>query len=211
MDTIRLIELLAGDKRQCPPDPTLALRGAAVLATVFAAAIIFLTFNIRPDLALVARTPGFAWKLAFTVSLGVSAFGLVLRLSRPGDDWRPAVANLTVLPTVLAMGIVADLLPRSAMLSTVSTNPNGFVCLAGIVLAGLAPLGIVIAALRQGAPTHPAVAGAAAGLLAGGIAATFFTAHCESDSLMFVAIWYTLAGATLAVLGATVAHRLIRW
>ncbi|TWI38714.1 NrsF family protein [Mesorhizobium tianshanense] len=212
MDTIRLIETLAGDRRQWPPDPTLALRRAAVLATAIAAAIILLTFSIRLDLAIVAKTPEFAWRLASTASLGVSAFCLVLRLSRPGNDWRPAAANLTVAPTLLAMGIVvADFLPRSAMLSAVSTNPNGFVCLAGIVLAGLAPLGIVVAALRQGAPTHPATAGAAAGLLAGGIAATFFAAHCASDSLLFVATWYTFASAILAALGATVAHRLIRW
>ncbi|WP_054313292.1 NrsF family protein [Mesorhizobium sp. 1M-11] len=211
MDTNRLIETLAGERRQWPPDPTLALRRAAVLATALAAAIVLLTFSIRPDLAIVAKTPGFAWKLASTVSLGVSAFGLVLRLSRPGDDWRPAAANLTVAPMLLVMGSVADFLPGSAMLSTVSTNPNGFVCLAGIVLAGLAPLGIVVAALRQGAPTRPAIAGAAAGLLAGSIVATFFAAHCASDSLLFVATWYTLAAAILAALGATVAHRLIRW
>lgn len=211
MDTVRLIEMLAGDKRQWPPDPTFALRRAAGLAVALAAAITFLTLNVRPDLAIVAKTPGFAWKLASTVSMGVSAFGLILRLSRPGDDWRPAAANLTVSPMMLAMGVAFDFLPRSAMLSTVSTNPNGFECLASIVLAGLAPLGIIVAALRQGAPTHPALAGSVAGLLAGGIATTFFTAHCASDSLLFVARWYTLAGVTLAALGATVAHRLVRW
>ena len=210
MDTIKLIEALAGEKRQWPPDPSLALRRAAFLATAAAAVIVLLTLSIRPDLAIVAKTPGFAWKLAPTVSLAVSAFGLVLRLSRPEDDWRPAAANLTVAPTLLAMGIVFDFLPRSAM-SALSPNPNGFVCLAGIVLAGLAPLGIIVAALRQGAPTHPAMAGAAAGLLAAGIAATFFAAHCESDSLLFVATLYTVASMILAALGATIAHRLIRW
>lgn len=211
MDTIRLIEMLAGDKRQWPPDPTFALRRATGLAIALAAAIIFLTLSIRPDLAIVAKTPGFAWKLAATVSLGVSAFGLVLRVSRPGDKWRLAAANLTVAPMVLAMGIASDFLPRSAILSSVSTNPNGFVCLASIVLAGLAPFGIIVAALRQGAPTNPALAGAVAGLLAGGIAATFFIAHCVSDSLLFVATWYTLASVTLAALGAAVALRLVRW
>lgn len=210
MDTNRLIETLAGDRREWPPDPTLTLRRAAVLATALAAAIIFLTLSIRPDLAIVAKSPGFAWKLAATGSLGVSAYGLVTRLSRPGDDWRQAAANLTIAPTVLAMGIAADLLPRSTI-STIVTNPNGFVCLASIVLAGLVPLGVIVAALRQGAPIYPAKAGAAAGLLASGIAATFFTAHCQSDSLLFVAVWYTLAVGTLAALGAVAAHRLIRW
>jgi hypothetical protein len=211
MDTIRLIETLARDRGQWPPDPTRALRRAAVLATTLAAAIIFLTLSIRPDLAIVAKTPGFALKLAATIALGATAFSSVLRLSRPGDDWLPAAANLAIAPALLAMGIVVDYLPRSAMLSNEATNPNGFVCFAAIVLVGLAPLGIILAALRHGAPTHPVMAGAVAGLLAGGITATVFVAHCISDSLLFVGTWYTLACATLAALGAMAARRLIRW
>lgn len=187
------------------------MRRAAVLATALAAATIFLTLDIRPDLAIVAKTPGFAWKVASTFALGVSAFGLVLALSRPGDDWRRAAANLTATPVLLLTGIFLDYLPRSATLSMETTNPNGFACLTAIVLAGLAPLGVILAVLRQSAPTHPAIAGAVAGLSAGGIAATFFAAHCTSDSLLFVAIWYTLAVGILAALGATAARRLIRW
>ena len=37
-----------------------------------------------------------------------------------------------------------------------------------------------------GVPTRPALAGAVAGLLAGGLAASFYAAHCTDDSPLFV-------------------------
>jgi hypothetical protein len=66
-------------------------------------------------------------------------------------------------------------------------------------------------ALRRGAPAKPAAAGAVAGMLAGGIAATFYAAHCTDDSPLFVATWYTIAIAGLALAGAAGARRFARW
>ena len=80
-----------------------------------------------------------------------------------------------------------------------------------IPLIGIGPLAIFLAALRHGAPTRPALAGAVAGLLAGGIAATFYAAHCTDDSPLFVAIWYPIAIAGLALIGAVAAHLCVRW
>ncbi|MEQ1524980.1 MAG: NrsF family protein, partial [Aestuariivirga sp.] len=64
---------------------------------------------------------------------------------------------------------------------------------------------------RHGAPPRPVSAGAVAGLLAGGIAATFYAAQCNDDSPLFVAVWYTLAIASLAAIGAVGARQFARW
>ena len=85
------------------------------------------------------------------------------------------------------------------------------ICLTFIPLIGLGPLGLFIAALRYGAPTRPGLAGAVAGLAAGGLAATFYAAHCTDDSPLFVATWYTIAIAALALVGAVAARRFARW
>ena len=53
-----------------------------------------------------------------------------------------------------------------------------------------APLVGALLALRQGAPEHPAFAGAAAGLLAGAIGAACYATHCPDDSPLFVAAWW---------------------
>ena len=66
-------------------------------------------------------------------------------------------------------------------------------------------------ALRQGAPEHPALAGAAAGLLAGAIGAALYATHCPDDSPLFVAAWYSLAIGFVVALGAVAGARLLRW
>ncbi|MGH6804077.1 MAG: NrsF family protein, partial [Methyloceanibacter sp.] len=78
-------------------------------------------------------------------------------------------------------------------------------------LIGIGPLAIFLLTLRHGAPTRPALAGAVSGLLAGGIAATFFAAQCTNDSPLYVATWYTIGIAGLALIGAVGAKRIVRW
>ena len=46
---------------------------------------------------------------------------------------------------------------------------------------------------------------------AGGLAATFYAAHCFDDSPLFVATWYTIAIAILAALGALGGRLFVRW
>jgi hypothetical protein len=65
--------------------------------------------------------------------------------------------------------------------------------------------------LRHGAPARPALAGALAGLLSAGLAATLYAAHCNDDSPLFVATWYTLATALVTAIGALLGARLLRF
>jgi hypothetical protein len=133
-------------------------------------------------------------------------------LSRPGVSSHRAVACLAAAPALIALAVVAELfaLPPNTWSATM-IGTNSIVCLTYIPLIGLGPLAILLLALRHGAPTRPGLAGAVAGLLAGGIAATFYAAQCNNDSPLFVAVWYTLAISSLAVLGAVSARRFVRW
>ena len=88
---------------------------------------------------------------------------------------------------------------------------NSLACTTLIPLMGIAPLALFIAMLRYGAPSRPTLAGAIAGLAAGGIAATLYAAHCTDDSPLFVATWYTLAIAILTVAGALAGRAFARW
>ena len=212
MDTNELIETLVADRR--PPKASLsgAWSGAAALAIALAGAVFFVTLGLRPDIAAAAETPRFLFKFVFTITLAVSAFGVARALSRPGENWRTMLPYLTAAPALILIAVAVELflLPSDTWAGRM-IGTNSMVCLSYISLIGIGPLAIFIFALRHGAPTKPALAGAVAGLLAGGIAATFYATQCTDDSPLFVATWYTIAIGGLALLGATAADRFSRW
>ena len=172
----------------------------------------FAMLGPRSDIATAAGTPRFLFKFVFAITLAVSAFGCARALSRPGETWRKAIPYLAAAPALLAIAVIVELfLLPSDTWSAKLVGRNSVVCLTYITLIGIGPLGIFLLALRHGAPTKPTFAGAVAGLLAGGIAATIYAAHCTDDSPLFVATWYTIAIAVLAILGALGARRFARW
>ena len=212
MDTNELISVLAADTR--PPSATLSSVwwAAAGVAIALAAAVFFAMLGPRADIATAAETPHFLFKFVFTIVLAVSAFGCVRALSRPGETWRRAIPYLAAAPALFVMAVIVELfLLPSDTWSAKLVGTNSVVCLTYITLIGIGPLAIFLRTLRHGAPTRPALAGAVAGLLAGGIAATFYAAQCTDDSPLFVATWYTIAIAGLAILGAAGASRISRW
>ena len=212
MDTNELISVLAADTR--PPSAAISsVWGVtAGIAIALAAAIFFAMLGPRSDIATAAGTPRFLFKFVFAITLAVSAFGCVRALSRPGETWRRAIPYLAAAPALFVMAVIVELfLLPSDTWSAKLVGTNSVVCLTYITLIGIGPLAIFLRTLRHGAPTRPALAGAVAGLLAGGIAATFYAAQCTDDSPLFVATWYTIAIAGLAILGAAGASRISRW
>lgn len=212
MDTNELIKALSADARQHTVPISSAWWGAIGLAIALAAAVFFTTLGPRPDLATAVETPRFLFKFVVTITLAASAFGLARALSLPGETWRKAMPYLAAAPALIATAVIFELLLLSPdTWSAKLVGANSIDCLTYIPLMGIGPLAIFLLALRHGAPTRPAFAGAVAGLLAGGIAATFYAAQCTDDSPLFVATWYTIAIAGLVLAGAVGAHRFARW
>ena len=213
MDTSELIEKLAADPRQPAPSLPAVWWGAVGAAIAIAAVVFFATLGPRPDFAAAAETPRFLFKFVVTAMLAVSAFALARALSRPDETaWRRAAPLLAAAPALLAVAVIAELLILPPDLwAAKMIGRNSMACLFYVPLIGIGPLAIFIYALRHGAPTRPARAGAIAGVLAGAIAATFYAAQCTDDSPLFVATWYTIAIAGLALVGAVAADRFVRW
>jgi hypothetical protein len=212
MDTNELVKILAADAGHRTAPLSSVWWGAGGLAVALAAAFFFAALGPRPDIAAAAETPRFLFKFLVTIILAVSAFGLLRALSRPGEAWRKSLPYLAAGPALLVAAVVLELFllpPDQWLATTVGTNWAN--CLTFVSLFGIGPLVTFLLALRHGAPTRPELAGAVAGVLAGGIAATFYAAHCTDDSPLFVATWYTIAIAGLALVGAAAANRLARW
>jgi hypothetical protein len=212
MDTQDLIRGLSSDARLSAPRLPALLAGAHAAAGLAAAVVFLVLLGPRDDIAAAAAIPRFLFKFVLTIALAAGAGAACLAAVRPGASLRPAIVGLAAAP-VLALAAVAvefAAIPPAGW-GTRWIGTNIAVCLTFIPLIGLLPLAILLWALRQGAPPRPRLAGALAGLAAGGIAATFYAAHCTDDSPFFVATWYTIAVAVLALVGALVGGRLLRW
>ena len=212
MKTDDLIAALAADAKSVdmPICRTLAL---AVFAGALGALLIFvLKIGIRPDFMAAFDNPRFVLKLALTLILFVAGLGLVWSVAKPGAVPHVWLVALATVPATLAVASLAEMVivPPGEWEYRLLT-PNWLVCVALIPLLAAAPLIALIVALRRGAPTNPVMAGAAAGLLAASIGATLYATHCQSDSPLFVAVWYVLATGIVTVTGALLGHRFLRW
>jgi hypothetical protein len=146
------------------------------------------------------------------VPLAITAAGLLLRLLRPGASRRWWWTAVLIGPALLAFGVGLELLavPSSEWRARLVGRASMF-CLKTIPLLSAPVLAALLILMRAGAPTRPALAGAVAGLTAGGVGATLYALHCVDDSPLFVMVWYGVAIALLSAVGALLGSRILRW
>lgn len=212
METERLIKAIAADGGAPAMPMRSAWMAAAAVATMAAALVFFGSLGPRPDIADAAMTARFLFKFVATIALFVTALLALAALARPGTNMRRVLPMLLVAPGLLlaAVGVELMIIP-SNQIGQRWLGSNATVCLTFIPLIGLGPLAAFLLALRHGASPYPTLSGAVAGLVAGGLAATFYAAHCTDNSPLFVATWYPLAITLLAGLGAIAGRFVARW
>lgn len=211
METDQLIRTLAADNayRARPVGFVLAL--ALLSAAPVSVAIFFVGLGVRSDVMTAIHNPFFDLKFVVTLALAISAIAIGLHLSRPEASLRGWVWLLLIPAGLLAGGIASEMmLPQRLPMMTRLIGSNSRVCLIAIPLMSLPLLVAALTGLRHGAPTQPAVAGAIAGLLSAGLAATLYASHCTDDSPLFVATWYTIATALVTIIGALTGSRVLR-
>jgi hypothetical protein len=206
-----LIGLLAQDT-----SPPWRLRSVLAMAAaggiVIAASLFFAAIGFRPDIAEAVNSGRFLFKFVVTIVLAVTAFRAVLNLGRPGGEPAYNAFALMIAPILLACAAAVELtvVPASQWLPSL-VGHNARFCLTLIPLLSVGPLICFLAALRQGAPANPGLAGAVAGLAASAIAATFYAANCTDDSPLFVMTWYPIAIAIVTSVGYLAGRKLLRW
>jgi hypothetical protein len=212
MDTDQLIRTLAADNahRVRPVGFVLAL--ALLSAAPVSVAMFFAGLGVRPDVMTAMHNPFFDLKFAVTLALALSALTASLHLSRPEASLRGWAWLLLIPVGLLVAGVSGEMmLPQRLPMMTRLVGSNSRVCMTAIPLMSLPLLAAALIGQRHGAPTRPAVAGAIAGLLSAGLAATLYASHCTDDSPLFVATWYTIATALVAAIGALAGPRVLRF
>ena len=212
MDTDQLIRTLSADNAHRARPVGLALMLALLAAAPISLLMFFAELGVRPDVMVAMRNPFFDLKFAVTLALAISAIAVSLHLSRPEVSLRGFGWLLLAPVGILAAAIGGEMMmPQRLPMMTRLVGKNWWTCLMAIPLMSLPLLAGALIGLRHGAPARPAVAGAIAGLLSAGLAATLYASHCTDDSPLFVATWYTIATALVTAIGALIGAKLLRY
>lgn len=213
MNTDALIAALAQDS---PPVPRHAVGRRLLLGIVgggaFTLLLVALVLGFRGDLGLAMRGFAFWMKWTYTISLGIGAIVMVLRLARPEPVRLRGFWPLVIPFALLAIVSAAEMahVPSGDWL-TIWLGKTWKKC-PWLVLILSAPIFIgLLWSFRRLAPTRLSAAGGAAGLAAGAWAATLYCLHCPEVSALFVLTWYTLGIGLAASVGALLGPRLLRW
>jgi hypothetical protein len=211
METDQLIRTLAADSAHRARPVGVVLTLALLAAAPVSLALFFAVLGFRPDVMTAMHNPFFDLKFAVTLALAISAVAISLHLSRPEASLKGWAWLLLVPVGFLAVGIGSEMMmPQRLPVMTRLVGSNSRVCMMAIPLLSLPLLAAALTGLRHGAPARPAVAGAIAGLLSAGLAATLYASHCTDDSPLFVATWYTIATALVTAIGALVGSKVLR-
>ena len=213
MKTDDLVAMLATGAAPAPRRAAGRRLALAVLAGVpLSFAILLAEYGVRRDLVQAMFWPMFWVKVLFPLCIAAAAFVTVQRLARPGVRVRRAWIGMA-LP-VLAVWVMAAVAWFNASAQDrmpLLMGESWRVCALSIGLMALPVFAAAMLALKSLAPTRPALAGAAAGGLAGGVGAAVYALHCMELTAPFLAVWYVSGIAVPVVLGALLGPRLLRW
>ena len=185
-----------------------------VTGGAIAFALMLVTVGPRPNLESAAHIEWIAVKLLFALSVIGTGALLLNRSMRPGledaTNW-PLVFFPFLAALAVALAVLLGQPQEWAEMLRGATTISSIRCMLLIVFFAAIPMATALYALRQGAPTRLKLGGGIAGIVAGGIGAAAYAFNCTSDTIPFIAIWYSAAILICAVIGTQLGPRVLRW
>ena len=185
----------------------LGLMGGGMLAVL----AMMMTLKPRPDLALAMAGGPFWMKITYTATLAVLGLVIVQRQARAGAQSRTPIMALAAPVVALIVLAAVQLSAYQADSAALLMGQTWMVCPWAILALAVPVYAGLLLALRQLAPTRLPLAGAAAGLAAGAVAATIYGFHCPETAAPFILVWYSLGIVLAAGLGSLVGRFALRW
>lgn len=211
MRTDEIITLLVEDLPNSPAEPGASLFRWWPIAGAVAGAGFLSVAGFRADLMASGLAPSLIKATLGSVIASTSIIG-ALRLSRPEVTAAVAAKVLFAIAIVLAAIIATDFGTQGLDSWRMRLFGKSILpCLTLIPLLAALPLAASMTALRRGATTEPAAAGALAGLASAGLAIVSYGLFCTEDSPMFIAVWYSLAAVVVGFVGALLGRMLLKW
>lgn len=177
-----------------------------------ASLLLLALLQVRHDLGQAVWLPMFWVKVGFVAWLAAASLFAALRLSRPGAkiSWVPIALGLPVLGiwAIAAFALIeADPLQRSKLFFGETWKS----CPLLIAMLSVPVFAAVLRTMKDLAPTRLRLAGFAAGLLAGSVAAVVYCLHCPEMEAPFIGFWYLLGVLIPAGVGALFGNSILRW
>lgn len=213
MKTEDLISMLATGAGAVETQAAARRYAAAIGWGAAGASLLMLTLlQVRHDLGQVLLLPMFWVKIGFVACLAASSLFAALRLSRPGAQikWLPVALGLPVLGiwAIAAFTLIeAEPVERSKLFFGDTWKS----CPLLIAMLSVPVFAAVLRAMKDLAPTRPRLAGFAAGLLSGSVAAVVYCLHCPEMGAPFIGFWYLLGALIPAGVGAVLGNSILRW
>ena len=171
-----------------------------------------LLYGVRSTLAHDATLWMFWAKLAFVVALAAAGWTATLRLGRPGAALtRLRWAIVAPFGVMWLLAVVELLRAAEGNRTMLILGQTWLECPFRIAILSLPAFVALFWAMRAAAPTRLRLAGATAGLCAGGIGALAYTFHCPELAAAFLGLWYVIGILIPAAVGAWLGPRLLRW
>ena len=174
-------------------------------------ALLAVSHEVRPDLALRLRQPEFVIGIAASLATGVLAAIASFLLSVPD---RSRMWLLLPLPALVAW---VSTIGYGCLVNWVSLSAAGLPlgdeagCFALLVLTG-APLSLaMLVMLRRAAPLAPTRVGIAGGLAVAAVTATALSIFHDHDASAIILIWNFGTPALLVALGGAFSRRMFSW
>lgn len=211
MKTDQLIRGLVADLPTPSGSVAATLALSLALASTFSVVAMLACLGLRPELSHVITSGPFWLKVTYTFALGTTGLCAIERLGRPGTTAAHAVMAACAVVAIIAITALAEfmLAPPGARTAMLLGRSASFCPVAIVALSAPLLMGAFIA-LNRLAPTNYTLAGAAAGLTAGGYGACIYSLHCTEYGMPFLATWYTLGMALMVAAGALLS-RFLRW
>jgi hypothetical protein len=161
-----------------------------------------------------ASMPSFLWKLA---SLAILALVSVVVALRSLDPARSSHRGLGVIAALVALILLAGWVVDATTVH--ATRPfwqrleiaDGLQCMLSILILSIPPIVLLGWLMRRAAPTDLRGSALAVGIAGAALGAFLFVFACPHSDPFYVAVWFVLGCAMVAIIGRLALPRINRW
>lgn len=211
MRTDHLINVLSQDQ-VLPLNIRARVFTFAAVGLLFAGFVIHMLLGFRPNLLASLLAPVTAMKPILPLVVAIPAMLACLDLIDPQRERTPIVWISAAIGAGAVFWYAMALMntPPELLWPTIRGSTIGR-CLLSIIILSILPLIAALWWLREGASTSPMRSGALAGLGISGVTAALYSTSCDEDAPLFFLLWYSLAMIVVAMIGAFLGKRMLRW